>query len=141
MSNAILTMVISSIFATGVFAQTEPSVVIAPEIVYIDPLETLDNKDEYLEWLTLEAGKHSVSASLMTCLINHENKSWVPSMQSGYYKNGIREDSWGLAQIHLPSHPEITKEQAQDAKFSISWMASEIKQGRAWQWTTLKYCK
>lgn len=119
--------------ATSVFAQAGHP--------YIDPLATLDNKDEYLQWVKTEARNYNVSESLMLCLINHENRSWNPEMQSGYYSRGAREESYGLSQIHLPSHPEITKTQAQNAKFSISWMASELSKGRAWQWSTLKYCK
>lgn len=44
------------------------------------------------------------------------------SIQSGVVKNGVRENSWGLAQIHLDSHSEITKEQALDAYFAIDFM-------------------
>lgn len=45
------------------------------------------------------------------------------------------EDSWGVCQIHLPAHPEITKEQAMDPEWCIDWSAEEFKKGRAWQWT------
>lgn len=41
------------------------------------------------------------------------------SEQSRIYKNGVREPSFGIAQIHLPSHPDVTKEQALDEEFSI----------------------
>lgn len=46
-----------------------------------------------------------------------------------------QEDSWGVAQIYLPAHPEITKEQALDADFAIRWAAKEFASGRAKQWT------
>lgn len=46
-----------------------------------------------------------------------------------------REDSWGVAQIHLPSHPEITREQAQDPEWALDWAAREFKEGRATKWT------
>jgi len=36
-----------------------------------------------------------------------------------------KEDSWGAAQINIPSHPEITREQAQDPTFAIPWAAKE----------------
>ena len=47
------------------------------------------------------------------------------SIQSGVVKNGVRENSWGLAQIHLDSHSEITKEQALDAYFAIDFMVQK----------------
>jgi hypothetical protein len=35
-------------------------------------------------------------------------------------ENGNRELSFGIAQIHLPSHPDVTMEQALDEEFSIN---------------------
>ena len=47
------------------------------------------------------------------------------NIQSGVVQNGVRENSWGLAQIHLDSHSEITKEQALDAYFAIDFMVQK----------------
>lgn len=46
-----------------------------------------------------------------------------------------REDSWGIAQIHLPAHPEISKEQALDPKWSIDWAAFQFSEGHQDMWT------
>lgn len=46
-----------------------------------------------------------------------------------------REDSWGVAQIHLPDHPDVSREQAQDIPFAVDWAAKEFAAGRATQWT------
>lgn len=40
-----------------------------------------------------------------------------------------RENSWGLAQIHLTSHPHITKEQAIDPEFAIDYLAKHLTRG------------
>jgi len=50
------------------------------------------------------------------CESNNKN------VQSYIVKNGIREESYGIAQIHLPSH-NITKEQALDPEYSINFMS------------------
>lgn len=126
-------MVASLLIATTVFAQAGNT--------YINPMATLDSKVEMLQWVKSEAGKYNVSETLMVCLINHEDTPWNPLLQSSYFSNGIREESYGLAQIFLPAHPDISREQAQDPKFAISWMASELSKGHAAQWSTLKYCK
>lgn len=55
--------------------------------------------------------------------------------QSNYIKDGIREDSWGIFQINLGSHPEITKEQATDPVWASEWAAKEWEAGREWQWS------
>jgi len=41
------------------------------------------------------------------------------NIQSEIIKNGVREPSFGIAQIHLPSHSGVTMEQALDEEFSI----------------------
>lgn len=52
-----------------------------------------------------------------------ECESRFNNVQSTAYQNGVREDSWGLAQIHLPSWPMVTRDQAMDEHFAIEWMA------------------
>lgn len=48
---------------------------------------------------------------------------------------GDNGKSFGIAQIHLPSHPEITKEQALDPAFAIEYLAKEISEGNGGQWS------
>lgn len=55
-----------------------------------------------------------------------ECESRFQNIQSTAYRNGVREDSWGIAQIHLPSHPEVSREEALDEMFAIEWMASHF---------------
>lgn len=58
-------------------------------------------------------------------------QSYVPDPDG---PNG-REDSWGLAQIHLPAHPNVTREQAQDADFALDFMARHFAEDDHWMWT------
>lgn len=44
--------------------------------------------------------------------------------------NGL-EDSWGVAQIHLPDHPGVTREEALDPAFAVPWAAQIFKEGDA----------
>ncbi len=50
-------------------------------------------------------------------------ESGFQNIQSNIVKNGERELSFGIAQIHLPSHPNITQEQTLDPEFSIKFMS------------------
>lgn len=61
----------------------------------------------------------------------HSGQSLIPH-EGG--PNG-REDSWGVAQIHLPAHLDITKAQALDPLFAINWAAQQFADGRAYMWT------
>ena len=61
----------------------------------------------------------------------------VVSCESGYgeYQEGDHGTSFGLSQIHLPAHPDITKQQAYNPFFSLNYMASEISKGHGSMWT------
>ncbi len=52
------------------------------------------------------------------------------NVQSFYQKNGVREDSHGLAQIHLPSHPEVSKDEAYDPYYAINFIVDHVKEGK-----------
>ena len=69
-----------------------------------------------------KAKLYGVSAYQMQRTIECESR--FNNVQSSAYKNGIREDSWGLSQIHLPSWPEVSQEEALTEEFAIEWMAS-----------------
>lgn len=46
-----------------------------------------------------------------------------------------REDSWGVCQIHLPSHPTVSREMALDPAFCVPWMAEKFAKGEQSLWT------
>jgi hypothetical protein len=50
-------------------------------------------------------------------------ESGYKNIQSNIVKNGIREPSYGIAQIHQPSHPTVTREQALNPEFAIKFMS------------------
>lgn len=62
-------------------------------------------------------------------------ESQYRNVQSNIIYEGEREDSWGIVQIHLPSHKDITKEQTLDPYFAVRYMASEFSTGNASQWS------
>lgn len=47
----------------------------------------------------------------------------------------VREDSWGIVQIHLPSHPKVTKEEALNPEFAIAFITKEFSEGRQKKWS------
>lgn len=58
-----------------------------------------------------------------------------PDVQSGYYKNGVRERSFGFAQINQDSHPDIPLASSTDPIWSINYMAKEFSQGKQEEWS------
>jgi len=97
------------------------------------PVKETLTKNQMLQRVYKYAEIHNNSAEKIIATIDCENKGWDPKLQSYIVKDGVREDSWGLSQIHLPSHPTITKQQAQDADFAINFMAEHL--GRDVKWS------
>lgn len=48
---------------------------------------------------------------------------------------GDKGKSFGIAQIHIPSHPKVSIEQAKDPVFSAEFTAKEFSRGNAKIWT------
>ena len=60
------------------------------------------------------------------------------NVQSDITQNGVREDSWGIAQINLRWHPNVTKQQALTPEFAVEFMAKMFSQGKAERWTCFR---
>ncbi len=74
------------------------------------------------------ASKFNISATEMSATIQCESKFHPDAV-------GDSGTSFGLVQIHLPAHPDVTKKQALDPDFSIRWMAREFSKGNQRIWT------
>lgn len=87
-----------------------------------------------------------MSSKLISHIIDHEDPTRDPMKQSDVRysfsssKRGIvkgeREQSFGLAQIHLPDHPDISYASATDPIFAIDYLGKELSKGNCKQWTT-----
>jgi len=54
------------------------------------------------------------------------------------YSVGDYEQSYGLAQIHLPAHTHVSKEQATNPLYAADFLARNLAVGRASMWTCSK---
>ena len=90
---------------------------------------------------------YNVSEATMTRIVECES-NFIEDAQSIHtykrdrpelgVKKGEREKSYGLVQVHLPSHPNITYEQAIDPDFSLNFLALNLSEGRGYLWTCFK---
>lgn len=85
------------------------------------------------ELISLFSTQYDVSYTEMYKTIECETR--FRNIQSEIVKNGVREESYGYSQIHLPSHPDISKQEALTPSFAIEFLAKEFSKGRQWQWT------
>lgn len=104
----------------------------SPQMPIFSPIEPVSVHEYTIpEMIEHSAEKYGVSFDILTNVI---------SCESSYNSNAIGDygESYGIAQIHLPDHPDITKEQALDADFSIDWMAQQFSLGHATMWSCFR---
>lgn len=109
-----------------------------------EPVDVYDLISKY-------AAEYGVKERSMVKTIQCENPELDPKLQSRArytadhpewgVRAGDRELSWGIVQVHLPSWPEISLEQAQDADFSVRFMAQMFADGKANHWSCWKSLK
>lgn len=122
----------------GAFIEDYPPSVMAQEPVE-EPREV--QIEVKINWTTerirkeieKRAVEYGVSAAEMDRVIRCES-GYDIDIQSHWIQPYGREQSWGLAQIHLPAHPNVTKEQAIDPEFAIRFMAKHFAQGNHKMW-------
>lgn len=118
-----------------VLTTTSVEAVIAPVTQTSDRVEIKElavNPESHIELIKQKVDKYAnlynVKPSLMRSIINCES-SYNPSAV------GDNGTSFGLSQIHLPAHPDITKEQAFNEDFAIEFMANALSKGQGKMWT------
>lgn len=63
--------------------------------------------------------------------------------ESSYNPNAIgdKNSSFGLVQIHLPAHPDVSIQQAEDIDFSLKFLAENLVEGKCAIWSTCPLAK
>ena len=94
------------------------------------PKKAIDPKAE-LQARGKAAGLSAAKIKQIDAVIKCES-GWKP----GAVGDGGR--SFGLVQIHLPAHPDVSKAQALDPVFAINFIIKEFQAGNQWKWTCYK---
>ena len=75
---------------------------------------------DIIRYIYSESPKHGINPDTVAHTIYCETMFY--NVQSAVVNDGKQEQSYGLAQIHLPSHPTVTVEQALTPTFAVDWM-------------------
>lgn len=102
-------------------ATSSPSLTLPPELLEVRP-PTIS------EMITDASKKWGVSEKEMRRVINCESEFNPRAVGDG-------GRSHGLVQIFLPAHPHITKAQAQDPEFAITFLAKNLAAGKGRMWS------
>ena len=96
-----------------------------------EPVKTEWTVEEIKSMVDYYADKYGVSRQLMQKVVNCESSY-------NYKAVGDGGKSFGLSQIHKPSHPTITYEESTNPDFALDFMASNISKGKGNMWTCWK---
>ena len=101
-------------------------------------------EDRIKEEVYKAAAKYNTYPEKMWATILCENAELDPKLQSRHILDYGREQSFGLAQFHIPSGNKtadgevITKEMAQDPEIALDAMAYHFSVGNAELWTCFR---
>jgi hypothetical protein len=92
------------------------------------PINPRPSSEDIRLYVVHEAQNAHVSPSLALNII---------SCESGWNSlaKGDLGTSWGLVQVHLPAHPNITKTEALDPYWSADYLIKELAAGKGSQWS------
>lgn len=127
----------------GTAISSSSSIALIQDLPPIKDVPILEIKPEYSEdevkTLTEYYGdKYGVSPNIMLNVIRCETH--FRNKQSDIYSNGVREDSWGISQFHLPSQNKyngkiISKDMALDPNIAVEAMAQIMSKGQYSKWS------
>lgn len=104
----------------------------------------LSPRETVTELVQKYSTEYKVSGAQMMATLQCEDTTFDFTKQSDLtYKEGnrwgkpagSREQSYGVAQIHLPDHKDITYEQATDPDFAVKYMAEQFSLGKQKSWS------
>ena len=119
--------------ANAVTSVTNVTVTAGSTPLLSNELGAIYSEQQIAELVNVYSTKYGVNSTKVLETVRCESR--FRNVQSGIVSNGIREDSWGLAQINLPSHPSISKQQALQPEFALEWMTKQFSLGKASQWS------
>ena len=85
-------------------------------------------------YVEAQALQHGVDPNLATWIVRHES-------QFNPRAKGDGEASRGLWQISKIYHPEVTDAVAFSAASSTEWSLGRIREGKASEWSTYRFCR
>lgn len=88
----------------------------------------LESRSDIEAYARQKSGEAGVNADLVLKTIQCESQYNPEAV-------GDQGRSFGLAQIFLPAHPDVTKEQALDPKFAVDFMVNNFADGKGALWT------
>lgn len=92
---------------------------------------TSETRTQTLQRFASETAEYNgLNPYVFDLIISHESQ-WNPHAIS-------KTHDYGIAQINLHYHPDVSKIEAENPQWALVWMATEWKQGRESEWSTYR---
>ena len=121
-----LKILLGCVALTTYLAFCTPVVLAEPQLVISAPITTISLDVNSL--IRNAASKYGISYTDLYKTLYCESRLNPDAV-------GDHGTSFGVAQIHLPAHPDITKAEALDPTWAVNWAAQQFSTGGAGQWT------
>lgn len=105
--------------------------------VYEPAAQSIDAPEWIKSRIAHYAERYGVSEFTMTKVIKCESE-FDPNAEGDFSTTTGSYRSFGLAQINLPSHPNITISEAKNPEFALNFLASNLSLGNGRLWTCYK---
>jgi len=93
--------------------------------------------EDYKTYASTTAEKLGIDPDVFTNVLQCESH-FRPDAPGDFSTTTKQYTSFGIAQIHLIAHPDVTKAQALDGIWSIDWAAQQFAKGNAHWWSCYK---
>lgn len=90
--------------------------------------------EDIITLIGIYAEQYGVDRRVMQQVVYHESSYNIKAKGDG-------GNSLGLSQIHLPSHPSISSEDAYNPHFALSFLANKLSEGKGRMWTGYRLCE
>ncbi len=108
---------------------------IAAQPAYASELHQPLSVEELKQFARTTAINHNIDPELFLGIATCES-NWDAKVQSKYYYKGARERSFGIFQIFITKHTDVSEEQAKNPYFNITWAANNF----VTPWNDWKIC-
>ena len=110
----------------------------AGTVVYVAPQAPVVHQKAGSLYYSKDAIQQAVASAVAKYGADKAVAFAIVEAETGHYTKFIGDNgtSIGIAQIHLPAHPEVSRAQAENLYFSADFLAKNLAEGHCSMWST-----
>ncbi len=108
---------------------------LTPNLLKASTNPNAESYNKYAHLIAEEANANGVDPQTALFIADKES-TMNPEAKGDFSTTTMKYTSFGIFQIHLSAHPEITEKEALNAWWSIKWAIKELANGKCFEWST-----